>query len=95
MSKQGDECNLPDVNVQGRGYTEQDVEHAASEVTGENLHAWFDRYVGGTDDLDYEPLLAKLGLRLVRGDSWRIEEVPGATPDQRRVRDGWITGTRG
>ena len=89
--------NAPNASyyLQGRGYTELDVERAASEVAGEDLHAWFERYVGGTDDLDYDAALAKLGLRLVRGDTWRIDELPNATPDQRRIREGWVSGRRG
>ena len=89
--------NAPNASyyLQGRGYTELDVERAASEVTGEDMHAWFERYVGGTDDLDYDALLAGAGLRLVRGDAWRIEEIPDATAAQRTVRDGWTSGRRG
>jgi predicted metalloprotease with PDZ domain len=78
--------------LQGRGYTELDVERAASEVAGEDMHPWFERYVAGTDDLDYDALLARAGLRLVRGDPWRIDELPDATPAQRAVRDGWTSG---
>ena len=59
------------------------------------LHRWFERYVGGTEDLDYDALLAGAGLRLVRGDRWTIEEMPDATPAQLVVRRGWITGRRG
>jgi predicted metalloprotease with PDZ domain len=80
--------------LQGRGYTELDVERAASEVAGEDLHAWFERHVGGTEDLDYDAVLAGAGLRLVRGDQWLIEELPDATPAQRAVRDGWTSGRR-
>jgi predicted metalloprotease with PDZ domain len=89
--------NAPNASyyLQGRGYTELDVERAASEVAGENLHPWFERYVGGTEDVDYDALLARAGLRLVRGDAWRIEELPDATPAQRAVRDGWVSGRRG
>ena len=89
--------NAPNASyyLQGRGYTELDVERAASEVAGEDMHAWFERYVGGTDDLDYDALLARAGLRLVRGDQWRIEEIPDATPAQRAVRDGWTSGRHG
>ena len=63
--------NAPNASyyLQGRGYTERDVELAASEVAGEDLHPWFERYVGGTEDVDYDALLARAGLRLVRGDS--------------------------
>jgi predicted metalloprotease with PDZ domain len=81
--------------LQGRGYTEADVERAASEIAGEDLRGWFERYVGGTDDLDYDALLAKAGLRLVRGERWTIEEMSDATPAQLVVRRGWITGRRG
>jgi predicted metalloprotease with PDZ domain len=81
--------------LQGRGYTERDVELSASEVAGEDMHVWFDRYVGGTEDLDYDALLARTGLRLVRGDVWKIEELPTASEAARIVRQGWVTGRRG
>ena len=86
--------NAPNASyyLQGRGYTELDVEKAASTVAGEDMHAWFERYVGGTDDLDYDAQLAKFGLRLVRGDAWHLEEAPDATDAQRRLRDGWVSG---
>jgi predicted metalloprotease with PDZ domain len=81
--------------LQGRGYTERDVELAASSVAGEDLHPWFERYVAGTEDLDYDALLARAGLRLVRGDGWKLEELPNATAAQRTVREGWVSGRRG
>ncbi|MEO7713675.1 MAG: hypothetical protein ABIV10_12240, partial [Gemmatimonadaceae bacterium] len=80
--------------LQGRGYTELDVERAASEMAGEDLHPWFDRHVGGTDDPEYDTLLALAGLRLVRGEPWRIEELADVTPAQREIRDGWASGRR-
>lgn len=79
--------------LQGRGYTEDDVERAVSDAAGMNLHDWFERQVGGTEDMDFDEALGWAGLRLVRdGAQWRIEEVPDASPDQLRVRLGWITG---
>jgi predicted metalloprotease with PDZ domain len=81
--------------LQGRGYTERDVELAASEIAGEDLHSWFERHVGGTEDVDYDALLARAGLRLVRGGAWKLEEIPEATAAQRAVREGWATGRRG
>ena len=81
--------------LQGRGYTEADVERAASEVAGEDMHPWFDRHVGGTADLEYDALLARAGLRLVREAPWRIEELPDATPAQRTIREGWTSGRKG
>ncbi|HMC54748.1 MAG TPA: hypothetical protein VKH19_06210 [Gemmatimonadaceae bacterium] len=80
--------------LQGRGYTEDDVERAVSETAGTNMHDWFEAHVGGTEDMDYDTALSWAGLRLVRPDSgaWSLEPVPDATPEQMRVRMGWITG---
>jgi predicted metalloprotease with PDZ domain len=80
--------------LQGRGYTEEDVERAVGDAAGMNMKPWFDRHVGGTEDMDYDEALGWAGLRLVRNESapWTIEELPDATPDQQRVRLGWLTG---
>ena len=58
------------------------------------MHAWFERHVGGTEDMDYDEALGWAGLRLVRSDSapWKIEELPEISAAQMRVRMGWITG---
>jgi len=81
--------------LQGRGYTELDVERAASEAAGVDLHEWFARYVGGTDELPFAESLAKVGLTLTAsGDSatkeYRVAPAMDATPEQiaRRVR--WL-----
>ena len=80
--------------MQGRGYTEDDVERAVNEAAGANMHDWFDRHVGGIEDMDYDEALRWAGLRLARNESgpWTIEEMPEPTPAQIRVRMGWITG---
>ena len=80
--------------LQGRGYTEDDVERAVSDAAGTNMHDWFERHVAGTEDMDYDEALAWAGLKLVRSDRdpWRIEEIPDATPQQLRVRNGWLSG---
>ena len=83
--------------LQGRGYTEDDVERAVSEAAGVDMFDWFGRHVGGTEDMDYDEVLGWAGLKLVRSEtgSWRIETVPGATDQQLRVRNGWLTGHSG
>ena len=80
--------------LQGRGYTEADVERAVSGAAGTDMHDWFERHVGGTEDMDFDEALRWAGLRLVRSDTgpWAIEEVPDASPEQIRVRLGWVTG---
>lgn len=79
--------------LQGRGYTEGDVERAVSQVIGSDMHAWFERYVAGTDDLPFDSILALAGMRLDRtGAQWRLSEIGDATPHQLSVRAGWLTG---
>jgi predicted metalloprotease with PDZ domain len=77
--------------LQGRGYTEADVEAAASEAYGKDLHGWFERYVGGTEDLPWSDLLALAGLRL---DGATLVEASDASPAAIHVRDGWLAGAR-
>ena len=80
--------------LQGRGYTEDDVERAVSDAAGMNMHDWFTKYVAGTEDMGFDEALGWAGLALIRveGGTWRIEEKPDATPEQLRVRLGWLTG---
>ena len=86
--------------LQGRGYTEADVERAVSDAAGADLHAWFERYVGGVEDLPWTEALARAGLVLTveerpGGRSYTLADAPNATEEQRRVRDGWLRGTTG
>jgi predicted metalloprotease with PDZ domain len=79
--------------LQGRGYTENDVEHAVSEAAGLDLHDWFTRHVAGTEDPDFDEALGWAGLKLVRNSTaWTLEEIPNASEDKLRVRAGWTTG---
>ena len=81
--------------LQGRGYTEVDVEHAASEAAGVDMRDWFARYVGGTDELPFAEALAKVGLTLTAsGDSagkeFKVAEATGATQEQIAHRTRWL-----
>lgn len=83
--------------LQGRGYTELDVERAASKIAGADLHPWFERYVGGVEDLPWSETLPLAGLALTisgegAGRAYVLDVAPDATPEQVRVRDGWLTG---
>ena len=86
--------NAPNASyyLQGRGYTEDDVERAVSDAAGVDMRAWFEQHVGGTVDMNYDEVLEPAGLRLVK-ESWRLEPVSNATPSQERIRHGWVTGT--
>ena len=77
--------------LQGRGYTEADVEQAASAVAGVDMHEWFERHVGGTEDVEWGPLLRAVGLVLTTdGAGWRIAEDPAATRGEVAMREGWL-----
>ncbi|CAA9314085.1 MAG: hypothetical protein AVDCRST_MAG40-1142, partial [uncultured Gemmatimonadaceae bacterium] len=56
-----DEAPNESYYLQGRGYTEDDVERAASEVYGRDLRPWFERHVGGTVDVPWDETLALAG----------------------------------
>jgi predicted metalloprotease with PDZ domain len=83
--------------LQGRGYTEDDVERAVSDAAGVNMHAWFERHVGATDDMNYDEVLEPAGMRLARdaggaNGAWRIEPIANASPTQTKIRNGWVSG---
>jgi predicted metalloprotease with PDZ domain len=85
-----DEAPTSTYYLQGRGYTEADVERAVSDAYGRDLRPWFERHVGGTEDVPWDEILALAGLRLT--DAGVLAEIPDATAAQRRVRDGWLAG---
>src|SRR2546428_9229091 len=49
--------------LQGRGYTEDDVERAVSDAAGIDMHDWFERHVGGTEDMRSEEHTSELQSR--------------------------------
>ena len=81
--------------LQGRGYTELDVEHAVSVAAGADFHDWFARYVGGTEDPPFAEALARVGLKLTAsGDStnrkYTVTPESRATREQRVRRPLWV-----
>ncbi len=52
--------------LRGRGYTTEDLERVASQVSGVELSNFFRRYVRATDVLPYEEALGYVGLKLTR-----------------------------
>jgi predicted metalloprotease with PDZ domain len=95
--------NAPNASyyLQGRGYTEADVERAVSDAAGVDMHDWFERHVGGTEDMNYDEVLSAAGMRLVREPQtandvpqigWRVVPLANATPAQAKIRAGWVSG---
>ncbi len=71
----------------GRGYTNEDVMKIASEIAGRSLKDLFDRYVNGTNDLDYDAGLKHAGYRLQEGKVVNVENV---TATQQALRKSWL-----
>ncbi len=81
--------------LQGRGYTEADVERAVSTTIGTDMHPWFEKYVAGTEDLPFDDLLALAGMRIDRtAPRWILTEDTSATSRQLAIRDGWLSDSR-
>ena len=54
--------------LQGHGYTVEDFRKAVEDVTGASYADFFRRYVAGVDELPYDTILEKVGLRLTEAD---------------------------
>jgi predicted metalloprotease with PDZ domain len=70
-----------------RGYTNEDVEKVASEIAGRSFKEFFNRYVEGTDELDYNAAFKHVGLRLVDG---KIIDDENLSETQKAIRKGWL-----
>ena len=64
-----------------QGFTTADVQRAASETCGCNLHRFFDDYVRNAHPLDFNRYLGTIGLRVV------IDTIPAADSAGTRLPD--------
>lgn len=54
--------------LQGHGYTDADFLRAVNDVSGSDHSAFFRHYVSGVDELPYDSILGRVGLRLTETD---------------------------
>ena len=66
--------------LRGRGYTIEEFERVAAEVSGANLDNFFQRYALGVEMLPYDEALAYVGMHLVRQQA-REPFSAGIKPD--------------
>ncbi len=71
--------------LRGRGYTSEDLQRVASEVSGSDLDGFFRRYVHGVEVLPYDEALAPVGMHLVREQA--------REPFAAGIRVNWENGT--
>ncbi len=96
----GNEASLDDVMRRlnedfarrGRCYTQQDLRRVIARIAPafSGLDAFFDDYVSGTRELDYETYLGYAGLELEK--TYRVKEISHPSADQLQVRQGWLKG---
>jgi len=97
----GNEAGLDDVMRRlnedfarrGRCYTQRDLRRVIARIAPafSGLDAFFDDYVSGTRELDYETYLGYAGLDLEK--TYRVKEISHPSADQLQVRQGWLQGT--
>lgn len=80
----------------GAGLEEQGFEELVSEVLGQKLDSFFDRYVHGTEEIDYSSFFLTVGLELLPADSGKREDegpkgylgvIPEATNGRLRIKE--------
>jgi predicted metalloprotease with PDZ domain len=86
----------------GRFYTECDLRRVIAELapTFSGLEAFFEDYVRGTSELDYQTYLGYAGLELEiekRAEAneratYGVKEMDHPSPEQLQVCEGWLTG---
>lgn len=80
-----------------RGYTETEFRKVAARVAGEDLSDWFAKHVDEASELNYQPALDWLGLRLEGWDSGegKVEPKEGEDVGESKVEVPWLgAGTR-
>ena len=63
----------------GKNYTPEDFQKVCETIAGKSLDDFFARYVRGTADIDYNPILNGIGLKLVEGESGSGKAYIGAS----------------
>lgn len=69
----------------GRGFTEEEMWQICEEVCGKSMSD-IRKYVDTTDEIDYETMLAPVGLTIDRS-KWSIKTIENATPTQIKYRN--------
>jgi predicted metalloprotease with PDZ domain len=73
----------------GEGLEEEGFEALAAEVLGEKLDGFFERYVTGTEDIDYNDFLGVVGLEIGRAEGGERREGPrGYLGAMHEIREG-------
>ena len=79
------------------GVPEEGFQHALEYISGSGFQEFFDRYVFGFDDIDYDTYLVHAGLKLNKtpehGEGYKIEVCADRTALQNDVYESWLLNT--
>jgi predicted metalloprotease with PDZ domain len=78
--------------LRGRGYRNEDFFHVASQVAGEDLTDFYNRYVRGVETPPYEEAFAQVGLRFIREPRGPV--TVGITADEEQKTTFKVAGVR-
>ncbi len=77
--------------LQGHGYTVEDFRQAVETVAGSSYADFFRRYVAGVDELPYDDVLGRVGLRLTRAEDKYALTLDPAAPGS-ALGAAWLAG---
>jgi predicted metalloprotease with PDZ domain len=77
--------------LQGRGYTDADFMQALREVSGADYGDFYRRYIDGVEELPYEAILEKVGLRLTESGGRYTLTLDPSAPGAELGR-AWLEG---
>jgi predicted metalloprotease with PDZ domain len=80
--------------LKGHGFAHGDFLRAVNKISGSDFTSFFNAYVSGTEEIDYNHFLGYAGLRLEElktgNMSYQLKEISNADDNQRRLRDQWL-----
>lgn len=78
----------PTYYYKGKGFTPEDFLKSVNRVSGVDFTTFFQTYVSGTEEIDYNQFLKLIGFQLTvnGGQDYVISENPSASPEQLELR---------
>ncbi len=72
----------PNIHKKNKNYTPEDLQKTAEMMAGKSLNEFFEKYVRGTAEIDYNAALNGIGLKFSTGETENKKAYLGATLKQ-------------
>ena len=84
----------PTYYLKGTGFDDNDFLQAVNKITASDFRPFFQDYISGTKELNYNLSLKAAGLTLLlHNGSYTIKELPNATKAEINLRNSWLNRT--